>query len=348
MFITDDCEGLVPPYLRFLRGVIDSEDLPLNISREILQTNPVLAKIRGAVTKRVLSEIKKQAEKNPEEYAAFWDNFGPVLKEGLYEDEGQRETLIELARFATTRASGGEAGMVGLADYVARMPEGQDAVYYISGEDAEAMRKSPQIEGFAAKGVEVLLMSDPVDEFWLPVVREYQGKAFKSVTRGGADLDKIADATKDGDPAEAAAAAGAGPGTDALIAFVKLALKDEVKDVRASERLTDSPVCLVADEGDMDMHLERLLKQHNQIDQASTRILEINPKHALIQRLAAELETQGAVAADAAEGDAPPLEEAARLLLDQARILEGEPLPDPSAFARRLSHLVARGFSPNS
>ena len=348
VFITDDCEGLVPPYLRFLRGVIDSEDLPLNISREILQTNPVLAKIRGAVTKRVLREIKKQAEKKPEDYITFWDNFGPVLKEGLYEDESQRETLIELARFPSTQGT----GTVRLADYLGRMVEGQDAIYYISGQDAEALRKSPQLEGFAAKGVEVLLMSDPVDEFWLPVVLEYQGKAFKSVTRGGADLDKIADAAKDGEDTAAEDADAAGPGTDALIAFIKLALKDEVKDVRTSERLTDSPVCLVADEGDMDMHLERLLKQHNQIDQASTRILEINPKHALIQRLAAELETRGATAdaaaPDGAEGDVPPLEEAARLLLDQARILEGEPLPDPSAFARRLSHLVARGFGPES
>ena len=267
-----------------------------------------------------------------------------MLKEGLYEDESQRETLIELARFASTR----DGGTVGLADYVARMPEGQDAIYYISGQDVETLRKSPQIEGFAAKGVEVLLMSDPVDEFWLPVVREYQGKAFKSVTRGGAELDKIADAAKD-----AGADAGAdAAGTDALIAFVKLALKDEVKDVRASERLTDSPVCLVADEGDMDMHLERLLKQHNQIDQASRRILEINPRHALIRRLVAELGTRGAGASDGApdgaDGEASPLEEAARLLLDQARILEGEPLPDPSAFARRLSRLVARGFGPES
>jgi molecular chaperone HtpG len=213
----------VPPYLRFLRGVIDSEDLPLNISREILQTNPVLVKIRGAVTKRVLSELKKQAKKKPDDYATFWDNFGAVLKEGLYEDEGQREALIELARFATTR----NGGTVGLADYVARMPEGQDAIYYISGQDAEALRKSPQIEGFAAKGVEVLLMSDPVDEFWLPVVRDYQDKAFKSVTRGGADLDKISDAAKDGEETTAGDEDAAGPGTDALIAFVKLALKDE-------------------------------------------------------------------------------------------------------------------------
>ena len=343
VYVADECEGLVPPYLRFLRGVIDSEDLPLNISRDILQTNPVLAKIRRAVTKRVLNELKKRAGKKPEEYATFWDNFGAVLKEGLYEDESQRETLIELARFASTR----DGGTVGLADYVARMPEGQDAIYYISGQDVETLRKSPQIEGFAAKGVEVLLMSDPVDEFWLPVVREYQGKAFKSVTRGGAELDKIADVAKDGEAAAEDADA-AGPGTDALIAFVKLALKDEVKDVRASERLTDSPVCLVADEGDMDMHLERLLKQHHQIDQASRRILEINPRHALIRRLVAELGTRGAGASDGADGEASPLEEAARLLLDQARILEGEPLPDPSAFARRLSRLVARGFGPDS
>jgi molecular chaperone HtpG len=294
------------------------------------------------VTKRVLKEIEKRAKKKPEEYATFWDNFGPVLKEGLYEDESQRETLIELVRFASTQGS----GPVALADYIARMPEGQDTIYYISGQDTEALRKSPQLEGFAAKGVEVLLMSDPVDEFWLPVVREYQGKAFKSVTRGGAELDKIADAAADSAKDEDADAAQAGSGIDALIAFVKLALKDEVKDVRTSERLTDSPVCLVADEGDIDMHLERLLKQHNQIDQATTRILEINPKHALIRRLAAELETRGAGAPDGDDAGAPPLEEAARLLLDQARILEGEPLPDPGAFARRLSHLVARGFGP--
>ncbi len=239
--------------------------------------------------------------------------------------------------------------MVSLADYVARMPEGQDAIYYISGQEVEALRKSPQIEGFAAKGVEVLLMSDPVDEFWLPVVREYQGKAFKSVTRGGAELDKIADAAEDGEAAAAEGDDAAGPGTDALIAFVKLALKDEVKDVRTSERLTDSPVCLVADEGDLDMHLERLLKQHRQIDQTSQRILEINPKHSLIRRLSNALEAKGTSGGETGtDGPGAPLEEAARLLLDQARILEGEPLPDPGAFARRLAMLVERGFTaPN-
>ncbi|MCH8036344.1 MAG: molecular chaperone HtpG [Proteobacteria bacterium] len=344
VFITDDCEGLVPPYLRFLRGIVDSEDLPLNINRETLQSNPVLAKIGNAVTKRTLNELKKKAKKAPEEYATFWSNFGGVLKEGLYEDEGRRETLFELVRFPSTRGGDGTS----LADYLGRMPEGQDAIYYISGEDTESLRESPQLEGFAAKGVEVLFMTDPVDEFWLPAIAEYQGKPFKSVTRGGADLAKIADRAEAPAEADQADQAEAAPGIDTLVAFVKLALKDQVKDVRASERLTDSPVCLVADEGDMDMHLERLLKQHHQIDQTSRRILEINPRHALIRRLVAELETRGTAAPDAVDGEAPPLEEAARLLLDQARILEGEPLPDPSAFARRLSRLVARGFGPES
>ena len=255
-----------------------------------------------------------------------------MLKEGLYEDNDQREALLELVRFSSTH---GDAP-TSLADYVARMAEGQDAIYYISGAEEAALRRSPQIEGFAAKGVEVLLLDDPVDEFWVPSVMEYQGKPFKSVTRGGADLGKIA--AKDEDtPAETPEAA---PGTDALVAFIKLALKDAIKDVRTSERLTDSAVCLVADEGDMDMHLERLLKQHHQIDETSKRILEINPGHSLIRRLAAQLDTQGA----AGNGAGALLEDAAWLLLDQARILEGEPLPDPAAFARRLTTLVERGF----
>ena len=332
MFITDDCEDLVPPYLRFLRGVVDSEDLPLNISREMLQNNPVLTKIRRAVIKRVLGELKKKADKAPEDYATFWSNFGSVLKEGLYEDSDQRETLLELARFSSTH---GDAP-VSLADYLGRMAEGQDAIYYISGAEEAALRRSPQIEGFTAKGVEVLLLDDPVDEFWVPTVMAYQDKPFKSVTRGGADLGKIT-AKEEAEPAETPETA---PGLDALVAFIKLALKDAVKDVRSSERLTDSAVCLVADEGDMDMHLERLLKQHRQIDEASKRILEINPGHSLIRRLAAQLDAHGA----SGNGGGAPIEDAAWLLLDQARILEGEPLPDPAAFARRLTTLVERGF----
>ena len=334
VFITDDCDELVAPYLRFLRGVIDTEDLPLNISRELLQNNPVLAKIRAAVTKRVLGELKKKADKAPADYATFWTNFGAVLKEGLYEDSGQREALLGLARFTSTRSD----ELTGLADYVARMPEGQEAIYYITGDDAAALHKSPHLEGFAAKGVEVLLLTDPIDEFWISMVADYQGKPFRSVTRGGVDLGKIADTAPEAESPKTEEPAA--PGTDALVAYLKLALKDAVKDVRTSDRLTDSPVCMVADEGDMDMHLERLLKQHRQIDMASKRILEINPRHALIRGLADHLNTEGA-------SDQSALEDAAWLLLDQARILEGELLPDPAAFARRLTALVARGFAAN-
>ena len=199
------------------------------------------------------------------------------------------------------------------------------------------MRRSPHLEGFKAKGVEVLLLSDPVDEFWISAVAEYKDKPFKSITRGGLDLSGVA--AKDAGAEAGAEPETPVPGTDALVAFLKLALKDAVKDVRPSERLTDSPVCLIADEGDMDMHLERLLKQHRQIDMSSKRVLEINAKHALIRSLAERLEGEGA----SGEANAA-LDDAAWLLLDQARILEGEAVPDPAAFARRLTAIVARGF----
>ncbi|MEM7221755.1 MAG: molecular chaperone HtpG [Pseudomonadota bacterium] len=330
VFITDDCAELLPSYMRFLRGVIDTEDLPLNVSRELLQRDPKLTKIRNGVVKRVLGELKKKAEKTPDDYGAFWENFGAVLKEGLYEDEAQREKLMELARFRTTETEGWSS----LADYIGRMKDGQEAIYTISGDKLEALKKSPQLEGFRAKGVEVLLLTDPVDEFWMPTVGTYQEKPFKSVTRAGTDLGEIkgeAGEESTEDDKEAAP-----EGVDALVAYVKLTLKDQVKDVRASERLTESPVCLVADETGMDMHLERILKQHNQLEQAGQRILEINPKHPLIRSMA------GHVGASGAGND---LESLAYLLLDQARILEGEPLPDPVDFNRRLSELVAKGLS---
>jgi len=330
VFITDECEELLPSYLRFLRGVIDSEDLPLNISREMLQHNPVLTKIRKAVVKRVFNELKKKANKAPEDYATFWGNFGAVLKEGLYEGSDQRDDLLALARFHSTAGD----DLTSLADYKARMKPGQEAIFTITGDELESLKKSPQLEGFAAKGVEVLLLTDPVDEFWLPAVASYEETPFKSVTRGGADLGKIDSAGEDDEDKDTAGDEPAG--IEALIAYIKLTLKDEVKDVRSSERLTESAVCLVADEGDLDMHLERILKQHRQLDAASHRILEINPKHPLIGRLAERIGASGA---------GEELEQAARLLLDQARILEGEPLPDPAAFAKRLSDLVAKGLA---
>jgi len=327
VFITDDCADVLPGYLRFLQGIVDSEDLPLNISREMLQHNPLLAKIRSGLVKRSLAELAKLAEKEPESYAAFWKDFGPVLKEGLYEDQEQREALLKLARFRTT-ASG--ESLASLADYVGRMKPGQEAIYYITGESVEAAARSPQLEGFAARGVEVLLLADPVDEFWIPAVGAYDAKPFKSVTRGGADLDKIA-LPEDKKPAAEAP----GPGVDALIAMLRLALAEAVKDVRASSRLDSSAVCLVAEEGDMDIHLERLLKQHRQLDKGVKRVLEVNPRHPLIAGLARRL-------SQSAGSD--EVTEAAWLLLDQARIVQGEPVGDPVAFARRLDATLLRAL----
>ncbi|HVB17676.1 MAG TPA: molecular chaperone HtpG [Stellaceae bacterium] len=328
VFITDEGNELLPPYLRFVKGIVDSEDLPLNISREMLQSNPMVARIRQQLTRRVLTELGKKASEAPEEYATFWDNFGGVLKEGLYEDREQREVLLGLARFRSTTRD----GLVSLDEYVASMRPGQEAIYTITGDNLDLLQKSPQLEGFRARGVEVLLLTDPIDEFWVPSVAAYSDKPFKSATRGGLDLDKIAP------PNEATAAAdkpAPPPQLASLIAIFKLALGDAVKDVRGSERLTDSAVCLVADEGDLDMHLERLLKQHRQLDSQAKRILELNPRHRLIERLAAAVGDVGA---------SDQLSEFAWLLLDQARIVEGEQLPDPSAFARRLALLLERGL----
>ncbi len=293
----------------------------------MLQHNPVLAKIRAGLVKRTLSELAKLAEKEPESYAQLWRDFCAVLKEGLYEDQEQRETLLKLARFRTTAGE----GLASLADYAGRMKPGQEAIYYISGESPEAAARSPQLEGFAARGVEVLLLADPVDEFWIPAVGAYDGKPFKSATRGGADLEKIAlpeDRKK-------AAEEPQGPGTDALIAMLRLALKDAVKDVRVSSRLDASAVCLVADEGDMDIHLERLLKQHRQLDAEFKRVLEVNPRHPLIAGLARRLSQTGS---------SEEVTETAWLLLDQARIVQGEPVADASAFARRLDAALLKAI----
>jgi molecular chaperone HtpG len=327
VFITDDCEGLVPPYLRFLRGVVDAEDLPLNISREMLQNTPMIAHLRQAIVKRVLAELKKKADKDAAGYATFWKSFGPVLKEGLYEDAERHDDLLALARFHST--NGDE--LVSLADYVGRMKDGQEAIYTISGDDLAGLRKSPQLEGFRARGVEVLLLTDPVDDFWLATVPDYEKKPFRSVTRGAADLSKLGtpDAAKDEDEARPADVA-------TLIVVLKQHLEGAVKDVRQSDRLTDSAVCLVADEGDLDMRLERMLKAHGQLDKASSRILEINPRHALIKALVARAKQAGA--ADA-------LADAAHLLLDQARIVEGDPVPDPVAFAARLASVMTKGLA---
>ncbi|MEZ5832658.1 MAG: molecular chaperone HtpG [Dongiaceae bacterium] len=327
VFITDHCEELLPHWLRFLKGLVDSEDLPLNISREMLQKNPVLAKIRQGVVKKVLEYLKKRAETEPDAYAAFWNNFGAVLKEGIYEDAEHKDTLLKLARFRSTNGD----SLVSLADYLGRMKEGQSAIYYLTGESLEAASRSPQLEGYRAKGIEVLLLTDPVDEFWVPAVGDHDGKSFKSVTRGGADLDSIkGDAKADEKKPEPAAA-----GIDNLIAFMKLTLKDQIKDVRLSQRLTDSAVCLVADEGDMDMRLARMLQQHKRIDALMPRVLEINGSHPVIAALAKAVSS----------GKGEQVADASWLLLDQARIQEGETLSDPTSFAKRLGEVLSHAFS---
>jgi molecular chaperone HtpG len=328
VFITDEGTELVPAYLRFVKGIVDSEDLPLNISREMLQSNPTLARIRQQLTRRVLSELSKKASEAADEYATFWDNFGAVLKEGLYEDREQRDQILPLARFRSTTRD----GLISLDDYLAAMRPGQEAIYTITGDNLELLKKSPQIEGFRARGVEVLLLTDPIDEFWITAIGPYKEKPFKSATRGGVDLEKITPPDEEEKPAKPEPPAKLA----SLIAIFKLALGEAVKDVRSSERLTDSAVCLVADEGDLDMHLERLLKQHRQLDTTAKRILEVNPQHPLIARLAASIGESGA---------SEQLSDFAWLLLDQARIIEGEQLPDPPAFARRLASLLERGLS---
>jgi len=335
VFITDDCEGLVPEYLRFLKGVIDCEDLPLNVSRELLQKNPMLTAISSAVTKRILNELTRKADKEPEAYAAFWENFGAVLKEGLYGVPNEhKETLLDLVRFKSTTRD----GLVSLKQYVEAMKDGQEHIYYITGESQDAIRNSPHLEGFAAKGIEVLLLSDSIDDFWIPSLFEgYAEKQFQSVTRGGADLDKIKDAddkddadkdeTKDEDKAKTDVAP--------LVASIKIALGETVKDVRESARLTDSACCLVADDGDLDMNLERILRQHQQVKEAAPRVLEINPKHPLIKGLSERVKA-GKTGQD--------LDDAAYLLLDQARIMDGETVTDPKAFARRMSKVMEMGL----
>ena len=332
VFITDECEDIVPPWLRFIRGVIDTPDMDLNVSREMLQKNPSVQKIGKVLIKRILGELKKKKEKDPEAYEAFWDQFGMVLKEGLYEDIESRDKILEICLFRSARSG----TLISLADYVAAMPDTQDKIYTLSAENAEQAETSPHLEGFRARDIDVLLMTDPVDEFWMQAVTEFEGKAFASATRGISDLDKVAPKS-DSEKAEEI------PDDDArnqefasLITKVKATLGEDVKEVRLSKTLTDSPVCLVADEEGMDIQMERLMKAHNKDFAGSPRILEINPDHKLIKGMASQIE---------ANGDPALLDDAAKMLLDQAQILEGRPPASLTEFAKRMTRLMERGLS---
>ena len=316
VFIADDAQ-LLPPYLRFVRGVVDSSDMPLNLSREMLQNNPDVAAMRKALTNRVLQELKKLSEKDAATFTKIWEQFAPVIKEGLYEDFERRDQILEFARFASTKAP-----VLTLKDYVAGLKENQTAIYYITGDDAVKAAASPQLEGYKARDIEVLLLTDPVDSFWVRTVMGYEGKPFISVTQGAGDIDAIkpADAPKEDIKT--------GDSTDALILKIKAALGDKVKDVRVSKRLTESAVCLVND-AMMDRNLERLLsRQKDSGVSVSAPVLEINAGHALIKALA----------------NSDDVADAAQLLLDQAYILEGEQVADPAGFARRLGTVMQKAF----
>ncbi|HET6183090.1 MAG TPA: molecular chaperone HtpG [Acetobacteraceae bacterium] len=313
LFITDRAE-LLPGWLRFVEGVVDTEDLPLNVSREMLQTTPVLGRIRKALIGRVLAELKTRA-KEAQSYAKFWENFGAVLKEGVWEDPEYRNELAGLLRFR----SSAQDGWVSLAEYVGRMQSGQEAIYTLAGDDAEALRTSPQLEGFRAKGIEVLLLADAIDAFWPDRLASFEGKPIRSVTQSAPELETGADL----------------PDVSVLTTALKAALAGKVADVRATARLTDSAVVLSASDKGPDLQMQRLLRRTGRGGPQSLPVLEVNPRHKLIAALAERSPDKEGVA------------EAAATLLDLARVQEGELPADPAGFTRRVTDLLTRGLAPS-
>ncbi|MYZ42468.1 molecular chaperone HtpG [Schauerella aestuarii] len=321
VFIMDDAEQLLPSYLRFVRGVIDSADLPLNVSREILQESRDVRAIREGSSKRILSLLEDMAENKPEDYAAFWTEFGQVLKEGTGEDAANLERISKLLRFASTH-SGDESQTVSLADYVGRMKEGQDKIYYVTADSFAAASNSPHLEIFRKKGIEVLLLTERVDEWMMSHLREFDGKSLASVAKGGLDLDKLSDEAEKKHQEEVAEQ------FKPLVERLQASLADKVKEVRVTSRLVDSPACVVVGENDLSPHLLRMLKSAGQEAPVVKPVLEINPEHALVGRIEK--------ASDEEFGDW------AQLLLDQAMLAEGAQIADPAAFVKRLNQLLLK------
>ncbi|MGR0067432.1 molecular chaperone HtpG [Bordetella bronchiseptica] len=321
VFIMDDAEQLLPSYLRFVRGVIDSADLPLNVSREILQESRDVRAIREGSAKRVLSLLEDMAENKAEDYATFWTEFGQVLKEGTGEDAANRERIARLLRFASTH-DGGQAQTVSFADYVGRMKDGQDKIYYVTADTFTAAANSPHLEIFRKKGIEVLLLSDRVDEWMLSYLREFDGKSLVSVAKGGLDLAELADEEEKKRQSEVAET------FKPLVERLQQALAEQVKEVRVTQRLVDSPACVVVGQNELSPHLLRMLKAAGQEAPEVKPVLEINPDHALIARIRD--------ASDAEFGDW------AALLLDQALLAEGAQIADPAAFVKRLNGLLLK------
>ena len=324
VFITDNCPELIPPYLRFLRGIIDSEDLPLNISREMLQNNPVVTKIRSSLVKRTISDLKKKIDKDRESYEKFWENFGPVLKEGIYEDFERKDSILEISLFKNSKSK----KLITLNEYIESMGKKQKDIYFMTGDSYENIINNPSLEGYKSRDINVLILDDPVDSFWTSSTPSYQEKSFKSVTRGMDDLNKIDGEKKDDKNLKS---------VEPLINLLKEKLIEKVKDVRVSSRLTDSPVCLVSDEGAMDPQLEKILQQHNQLNQGlSLKVMEINPQHKLIKKLAKMSKDKASIS---------EVENISILLYEQSKILDGEKPSDPVEFSKKLIETITTSIN---
>lgn len=317
VFITDENIELVPQYMRFLRGIVDSEDLPLNISRETLQHNPVLEKIKSSIKKRVINELKKKSDEDRESYEVFWQNFGAAFKEGLCEHMEEHDKLLEVCLFYSAK----EKKMISIEEYLNKMKEGQKEIYYLTGENTDKLVTSPQLEGFISNDIDVLLLTDHVDDFWVNVVSKYNDHDIKSVTR----IDTSPEENKEKDDnKDDLKDAQEDPKT---LEFIKSTLGALVKDVRYSKKLTSSPVCLAVASGDMDIRMERFLVEQNQMQKTTAKILEINPKHKIICNLRDSLDTDAA-------------KDVVKILFDQACIIEGEPVHDVADFSKRINSLM--------
>ena len=329
VFITDKCDALVPSYLRFVKGLVDTQDIDLNVSREMLQNNPAVTKISKSLVGKVLRELKKVSEKNIDGYKEFWKEYGAVLKEGLYEDIERKETLLDLCRFSSNESE----DVVSLTEYLEKMPESQKDIYYISSETRAQALASPHLEGFKSKNIPVLIMTDAIDQFWLPMIGSFKDKKFISITQGQINLDDLDEKNKDKDIENKEQKEKQDKEFVDLIAQMKVVLGEQVKDIRLSSKLTDSPVCLVADDGDMDIAMEQLMAQRDTNYKGAPRILEINGDHSLIKNMKSLLSKKE---------NNDLVSDAGTLLFEQARLMEGKMPSDPAQFSKIMNQFLLK------
>ncbi|MDB9998340.1 molecular chaperone HtpG [Alphaproteobacteria bacterium] len=329
VFITDKCDALVPSYLRFVKGLVDTQDIDLNVSREMLQNNPAVTKISKSLVGKVLRELKKVSEKNIDGYKEFWKEYGAVLKEGLYEDIERKETLLDLCRFSSNESE----DVVSLTEYLEKMPESQKDIYYISSETRAQALASPHLEGFKSKNIPVLIMTDAIDQFWLPMIGSFKDKKFISITQGQINLDDLDEKNKDKDIENKEQKEKQDKEFIDLIAQMKVILGEQVKDIRLSSKLTDSPVCLVADDGDMDIAMEQLMAQRDTNYKGAPRILEINGDHSLIKNMKSLLSKKE---------NNDLVSDAGTLLFEQARLMEGKMPSDPAQFSKIMNQFLLK------